>query len=66
MKTITAYKACQSYGYRYSITTTNKSGMTSVYGMYGSLKAARRIAKRLAEEFGDAETVEVAQIVDHE
>ena len=62
MRTIPAHEACESYGYRYTV-IVDKSGMTSVYGMYSSKRAARRIAAKLQEEFGKHATVEVAQLV---
>lgn len=61
MRTIPAHEACESYGLRYAI-IIDKSGMTSVYGMYSSKRAARRIAATLTNEFGRAATVEVARL----
>lgn len=62
MKTINAFNACESYGFRYAIIIT-KNGMESVHGLYSSKRATRRIANRLADEYGNTATVEVAQLV---
>lgn len=64
MDTISAYEACESYGYRYAILLkSNPSGERSVYGLYGSKRAAKRIAFVIGKEYGKSAEITVAKIV---
>ena len=64
MDTISAFEACQSYGYRYAVMVETAGLARSVYGLYSSKRAAKHIAAAIYNDYKPTTKVYVAKIVE--